>query len=131
MAAKHGTRMRYVHGCHCEDCTEANRIYFRQRRAGGPSKDSPIGEFSGPQNPGPVEAGVESEIAGLSEARPGLAQTALALARLMDDPKAKNQQPAAAAKLADILDKLRKGTDSRKSKLASVRAMTSAKSTTS
>jgi hypothetical protein len=38
--------------------------------------------------------------------------------------------PAAAAKLADILDKLRKGTDARKSRLASVRAMTSAKSAT-
>jgi hypothetical protein len=29
MAAKHGTRRRYVEGCRCEDCTEANRLYFR------------------------------------------------------------------------------------------------------
>lgn len=47
--------------------------------------------------PGPVESGVEAEIGGLaSEARPGLAQAALALARIMDNPKAVNQQPAAA-----------------------------------
>jgi hypothetical protein len=54
-----------------------------------------------------------------------LAQTALALARLMDNPRALSQQPPAAAKLADILRELRKGADARKSRLASVRAMTS------
>ena len=76
--------------------------------------------------PGPVEAGVLAEIEGLQQTseRPGLAQMALSLARVMDDPKAVNQKPAAAAKLAELLDKLRKGADSRKSKLASVREMT-------
>ena len=67
-----------------------------------------------------------SEIVGLAqaEARPGLAQAALALARIMDNPRAVNQQPAAAAKLADILDRLRKGADARRSRLAAVRQMT-------
>jgi hypothetical protein len=60
-----------------------------------------------PFEPGPVEAGVEAEISDLAaEARPGLAQIALALARLMDDPRAVNQQPAAAKTLAMLLDKL-------------------------
>jgi hypothetical protein len=81
---------------------------------------------------GAVEAAVELEITGLAqaEARPGLAQAALALARIMDNPKAISQQPAASKSLAEILDKLRKGADARKSRLASVRSMTAVKSST-
>lgn len=81
---------------------------------------------------GPVEAGVIVEMDGLTQAevRPGLANAALELARLMDNPYATNQKPAAAAKLAELLDKLRKGADERRSRLATVRAMTSAKSVT-
>jgi hypothetical protein len=45
----------------------------------------------------------------------------------MDDPMAKTKRPEAAAKLEGLLDKLRKGADSKRSKLASVRAMTSVK----
>jgi hypothetical protein len=59
---------------------------------------------------GPVEAGVQDEISGpAAEARPGLAQTALALAHIMDNPKAVNQEPAAAKVLVTVLDTLRKG----------------------
>jgi hypothetical protein len=48
------------------------------------------------------------EISGLaSEARPGLAQAALALARILDNPRTVNQQPAAAKALATMLEKLR------------------------
>ena len=99
MAAKHGTRRRYVEGCRCEGCTEANRLYFRRRRAGD-TAPPPAAVVSlpaaGASEPGPVEAAVEAEMAGLTDARPGLAQTALALARILDNPKAINQQPAAA-----------------------------------
>jgi hypothetical protein len=79
-----------------------------------------------PTEPGRVEAAVEAEMAGLAQAtaRPGLVQTALALARIMDSQRAMSQQPAAAAKLADILDRLHKGADVRRSRLASVRQMT-------
>lgn len=59
-----------------------------------------------PASPGPVEVGVEEELARLTEACPGLAQVALALARLMDDPRAVNQQPAAAKVLASMLTPL-------------------------
>lgn len=33
----HGTRTRYVAGCRCDECREANRIYVadRRRRRGG------------------------------------------------------------------------------------------------
>ena len=55
-----------------------------------------------------MESGVAEEISGLAaEARPDLAQAALCLARLMDNPRAVNQQPAAAKALAWLLDKLR------------------------
>lgn len=140
MSASHGTRRRYNEGCRCDDCKAAEAVYrsnYRQRKASG----EPVGPqgrvvpISAPMvevhdEPGRVEAGVLAELEGLTQAdeRPGLKETALALARILDSPKAVNQQPAAAAKLADLLDKLRKGADAKKSKLASVRAMTSAKS---
>jgi hypothetical protein len=87
--ARHGTRRCYVNGCRCDDSTASNRIYFRQRRASQMVADPP------PSDPGPVESGVSAEIAGVTEARPGLAQVALAMAKIMDNPKALNQQPAA------------------------------------
>ena len=140
MAAKHGTRTRYIEGCRCADCKAAEASYranYRQRKANG----EPIGPkgqvvpISAPMvevhdTPGDAEAGVLAELEGLTQAqaRPGLVQAALAMARILDSPKAVNQQPAAAAKLADLLDKLHKGADARKSKLAAVRSMTSAKS---
>lgn len=139
MAAKHGTRRRYVEGCRCDDCSEAQRIYqrdYRERRAGGQSsRHAAVVTLRQPDTPdtpetcgpGPVESAVKAEISRLSqaEARPGLAQAALALARIMDNPKAVNQQPAAAAKLADILDKLRAAAaQGRRGNLALVRTMT-------
>ncbi|HEY2504736.1 MAG TPA: hypothetical protein VGI68_25830 [Mycobacterium sp.] len=57
--------------------------------------------------PGPVEVGVQAEIGGVADTRPGLAEIALALARLLDDPAARNQAPAAAKVLVSVLDKLR------------------------
>ena len=58
--------------------------------------------------PGPVEAAVQKEISGLAaEVRPGLAQAAIAMARILDNPQATNQQPAAAKVLAALLDRLR------------------------
>jgi hypothetical protein len=78
-----------------------------------------------------VESGVASELRGLIEAdaRPGLTQTALALARIMDNPKAVNQQPAAAKALSMMLDMLTKRSRSR-AKLALVKSMTSRDDTT-
>lgn len=85
--------------------------------------DLPQPQASGP---GPVELRVAAEIDGLaSEARPGLAQAALCLARLMDNPRAVNQQPAAAKVLASLLEKLRSVSASgRRGSLAVVRDMT-------
>ncbi|WP_253900648.1 hypothetical protein [Mycobacterium asiaticum] len=75
--------------------------------------------------PGAVETAVGAEIDGLGDARPGIAQTALALARLMDDPKSRNQQPAAAKVLVVLLDKLRTAAvQGRRGRLAAVRTLT-------
>jgi hypothetical protein len=62
---------------------------------------------------------------GLSaEARPGLAQVALALARILDNPRAVNQQPTAAKVLARVLEELRSvSAKGRQGGLAVVRAM--------
>lgn len=127
MAAKHGTRHRYNDGCRCDDCKAANAAYqaeYRQR----PAVVVPLSTGVTPPicGPGPVESGVMAEIGGLAaEARPGLAAVALALARVLDDPKSVNQKPAAAKVLAALLDKLRSAS-ARGSRggLAVVRTMT-------
>jgi hypothetical protein len=60
-----------------------------------------------------------------AQARPGLAQVALALARVLDNPKAVNQHAAAAQVLSALLDKLRAvSARSRRGGLAVVRTMT-------
>ena len=79
-----------------------------------------------PPGPGRVESGVAVEIDGLaSQARPGLAQAALAVARVLDNPRAVNQHAAAAKVLSALLDKLRAvSARGRRGGLAVVRTMT-------
>lgn len=36
--AQHGTRSKYVSGCHCDDCRDAHRIYEHERRLWAKSK---------------------------------------------------------------------------------------------
>lgn len=70
-------------------------------------------------------AAVREEIDGLGPCvRPGLAAAAMALARILDNPKAISSQPPAAAQLVHILERLRKSAAGSKPKLASVRQMT-------
>ena len=77
--------------------------------------------------PGPCEVALAVQLSELSAAveQPALAQAALALARVLDGGV---PTPAANAArgLADILDRLRKGSDLRKSTLTRVRAMSAA-----
>ena len=120
--ARHGTRTRYNPGCRCDDCVAANSSYqanYRQSRA--PS--APVAVVPSPSGPGPVEAAVEAEIAELSESWPSLAQVALAMARILDNPKAISTQPAAARQLVAILGTFSKWTQ-RRGKLAVVKSMT-------
>jgi len=130
MAGRHGTRLRYNEGCRCGDCTEANRVYFRRRREPKLLAPAAIDSLtaagaSQPSEPGPVESAVEAELAGLAEDRPGLAQVALALARIMDNPKAVSSQASAAKVLIASLDKLHSvGAQNRRGRLSVVRTMT-------
>lgn len=141
--AGHGTRTRYNRGCTdgtggtaCDPCKQANRDYFKLRnqkknaeKHGGTVASLPTAAnapVDQPRGLGPNEAGVVAELEGLPslETRPGLVQAAYTLARVLDSPLAIAQHPQAAGRLADILDKLRKGAE-RKGRLATVRAMTS------
>lgn len=130
---KHGTRACYVGGCRRVECRAAESAYQRERRHSAPRKLSAVSTLASPpasaplpDEPGRVEAAVLAEIEGLAtaEKRPGLAQAALAMARILDSPLNTAQQPQAGARLESMLDKLRKGADSRKGWLADVRRMT-------
>jgi hypothetical protein len=125
MAAAHGTRTRYTQGCRCDNCKGAQSGYqrdYRECRASGLTR--PTSVMAEPDGPGPAESGVQAEIAGLADIRPGLAQVALALARLMDNPRAMSSKPAAAKVLASLLDRLRSAsTGGRGGHLAAVRTM--------
>jgi len=114
MSIAHGTDRRYNDGCRCDECRGAHaqkaREYRDRRRRGltRPALLTAVMSMEREQaGAGPVELAVETEIAGLAAAqeRPGLAATALALARLMDGP-AVTAKPAAAQRLIEILNAL-------------------------
>lgn len=141
---RHGRR-GYALGCRCDQCKCEESSYqreLRQRKAGlaspglaviqgGNSKPLTSGNAQQtPANPsfGSANSRVEAtqaEIDALGgEVRPGLAAAAISLAEVLDDPRALSTRPAAAAKLADLLEQMRKSSSGRKSKLAAVRSMT-------
>jgi hypothetical protein len=94
--------------------------YHQERRDKLSGQDIPAG-----QGPGRVELGVREEIGLAGEARPGLAAMAIAMAQLLDNPRARNQAPAAAKVLTGLLDALGKAAvPRRRSHLALVREMT-------
>lgn len=123
---RHGTRYRYTQGCRCDDCKNANTLYLRRRKERQLTGEVTQSESPADASPGPVESGVTAEIDGLAaQARPGLAAAALCLARLMDNPRAVGQQPAAAKVLAAMLENLRTASArGRRGGLSVVRTMT-------
>ena len=134
MSAKHGTRHRYIDGCRCDDCKAANRDYqrdLRWRHANGEAgQRATVVSLPAAQEPvvsgrGTVERAVTSEIGGLTQAemRPALVEPSR-WRKILDNPGAVSQQPAAAGKLADILDRSHKGAAPRRGGLKLVRAMT-------
>ena len=128
MTVRHGTRYRYTQGCRCDDCKNANTLYLRRRKERLLTGEAtPAANVAPDPDPGPgrVELGVAAEIDGLAaQARPGLAAAALAVARILDDPRAINQQPAAAKVLISMLEKLRSASPAGRRGLAVVREMT-------
>ena len=134
MASPHGNRNGYIAGCRCDRCKASQRVHqqeYRGRVADGtvrpraPSSAAMFGPLP-PSGPGRVEAAVGQEIEGLplAAARPALVKTAVSLAKILDNPRAVSQQPAAAGKLVDILDRLHKGSVARRGGLRAVKAMT-------
>jgi hypothetical protein len=135
MPANHGTNSRYAQGCRCDDCRHGHKLQAReyaQRKAAGqvgnPANVTHVAHLPPSSNGahvlGPVELGVEAEIGGVAD-RPGLVQIALSLARLLDDPSARNQAPAAAKVLVSVMDTLHTGSaQERRGSLELVRTMT-------
>jgi hypothetical protein len=73
---------------------------------------------------------LQSEPEGLTDECPGLAQVALALARLLDNPKAVSSQPAAAKVLTALLGQAMCSVDGdSRRRLAVVRTMTDVSTT--
>jgi hypothetical protein len=115
--ANHGSS-RYSQGYRCADCTEAHRqraIAYRTRK----EESEPE-----PTSPGQVEEAVQAEIGGLAVSRPSLAAIALAMARILDNPRAKSTQPPAAKVLAAVMDTLHESTPDPRGNLALVKSMT-------
>jgi hypothetical protein len=98
--ASHGTPSRYSQGCRCADCAEAHRLRAIDYRTRKEESEPPPAQTA----PGQVET---------------------ALARLLDDPRAKTAKPAAAKVLVSVLDTLHKGSaQGRRGNLAVVKSMT-------
>ena len=129
----------YNNGCRCEACRLAASVARRERRR---LAREAVGESPGldmdrtrlvslPINNAPtsvdaprsVEAAVLAEVEALDSTRPALVAVAIAMARVMDNPKAVSSQPPAAGQLVAILNQLRKSAAGGKPKLASVRQM--------
>ena len=134
MASQHGSRTRYNTGCRCDQCKLANREYDKSRRQKIlASKHAPATVTALPRpadiqsaDVGRVEFGVMAEIAELSTAasRPGLVAIAREMASSMDAPLTIAQRGSTGKALAEILEKIRKGSDARQGKRASGRSMT-------
>jgi hypothetical protein len=74
-----------------------------------------------------VVAGVLAEVSTLESPRPDLVAVAIALAEVMDNPKATTSKPPAAGRLLQVLEKLHSTASKRQTTLAVVRSMTSEK----
>ena len=101
---------------------------YRDRVANGETRPASVATVLQvrPTEGAPVESAVQEEINGVTSAelRPGLVQVALAMARILDNPRAPSAQPAAAKVLVTVLDTLRKGSaQGRRGSLAVVRTM--------
>ncbi|VBA60293.1 hypothetical protein [Mycobacterium attenuatum] len=121
----HG-RSRYRRGCRCDVCRQANREYQRGHRAKQlQAVPAPASDSTGVVTPVVDAVQAEIDASPIAGQRPGLAAIALAMARILDNPHAIPQQPAAAARLVELLGKLSKGTQPR-ARLAAVQKMTPA-----
>ena len=108
-AARHGSATSYKNGCRCGDCRRANRERLRAYRAAKRGESTPV-DLPMELGEGTVVDAVRRDLNALQLMRAERATdaaVALALARLLDDPSAGPQHPSAAARLVDIMARLR------------------------
>jgi hypothetical protein len=124
----HGRGRYRRHGCRCDVCKAANKLYMRQLRAHHrgltpvPADETPtVAEAAGP-----VVAAVQADLATLGDLTGyrALAAAAVAMARILDSDGNVPTMPAAAKQLASLLDTLRRAAAPRPGRLALVQAMT-------
>jgi hypothetical protein len=124
----HGRSRYRHHGCRCAVCKEANRLYMRELRARKrgltpvPADVTPtVAEAAGR-----VVAAVEADLAALGDLTRyrALAAAAVAMGRILDDPRQVTTQPSAAKQLTSLLEVLRREAPPRPGRLRAVQAMT-------
>jgi hypothetical protein len=138
---RHGNRTTYVRGCRCEECRAANRAYqheLNDRRRMGEPVNKPLAKVTSLRSepvmepeveqetgPGPVQAAVIAQIATLSAAKrqPGLAESVIAMARIIDNPRLATTHPSAHRQLMAGVDKLAAASVGRKGNLAQIASM--------
>jgi hypothetical protein len=142
-----GNESCYKAGCRSDQCKRAAADARRERRR---REREAIGEFaasdirtrlvsiptgdastSGNVAPAPAThaedscvAAVLEEISALERPRSGLVAVAVAMAAVLDNPRATSSKPPAAGRLVQVLEKLRSSSPSSRGKLALVRQMT-------
>lgn len=143
--AEHGTRQCYADGCRLPECRAAQAQYRREHKARqlGVVTDFPkagrkpktaaeqsvaVAVQAVPASRGEVgrnEQATMDELATLTstETRKSIAQAALTMARLLDNPNAVGQWKGAASELRAIMSDLRQGSSKRAGRLASVQSM--------
>ena len=109
-------------------CVETNRLYMRELRARkrGLTPVPPVEAPTVAEAAGPVVAAVQADIAALGDLTGyrALAAAAVAMGRILDDPRQVTTQPSAAKQLASLLEVLRRAAAPRRGRLAVVQAMT-------
>jgi hypothetical protein len=110
---------------------EANKLYMRELRARKRGL-TPVPTVPACETPtvaeaaAPVVAAVRADIAALGDLTGyrALAAAAVAMGRILDDPRQVTTQPSAAKQLASLLEVLRRKATPRPGRLALVQAMT-------
>jgi hypothetical protein len=125
----HG-RVGYKNGCRCDTCRRAERDYRRAHRAKSRGlevvPDVPGVDPQATSGSGRVTAAVREEIAmigNVAERHPGLVESAVAMAAILDDPRLATTQPSAQRRLMAALDQLHKLGGARRGNLSVVANM--------
>lgn len=140
--ADHGSRQCYADGCRCAECRAAQSRYRQEHKSRqlGVVTDFPkagrkpktaaeatvVAAAAAVPSVGRNEQATLDELATLTSAgtRKAIAQAAISMARLLDNPNAVPQWKGAASELRAIMADLRQGSSKRAGRLASVQQMT-------